>query len=92
MIFGENIPQSVIRMEELRGFCYRNKGFKLTNQSKSLIRSHSFKENYPFSHSNYEIFDSSQFDLYPILESQWKWKLKLNLNEYLSFTDNAILK
>lgn len=55
---------------EEKGLSFRNTNYKLTMPIKSSIRSHSGLTNHPFSTDDFNILDSSQFDLdFNILES-----------------------
>lgn len=59
----------------------RKKGIKSRVSPSSEI----FFERFFFSHSHYEILDSSQFDIdFEILESLWIWILKPNVDECLN--------
>lgn len=60
---GKTFRSLFMRMEEHKGFSYRNKNPKLSNLTKYSIRHHSLKENLPCSYNNFEILDSSQYYL-----------------------------
>ena len=82
-----------MRIEEHKGFSYRNTNYKLSRPNKSSIRDHSELTNHSFTSDNFEILDSSQFESdLNILESLWIWKEKPNLSEYLSSTNIELLK
>jgi len=82
-----------MRIEEHKGFSFRNCNLRLSRPTKSFIRSHSENENHQFSYDNFKIIDASPFEQdLNILESLWTWKDKPNLNEYLSSTDIELLR
>jgi len=90
---GKTSRNLFMRIEEHKGFSFRNTNYKLTRPNKSSIRSHCEAKNHSFSSENFEILDSSPFDFdLIILESLWIWKEKPNLNEYSSSIDIELLK